>query len=314
MAGIVKASTSANIAFEISGQIKELLVTVGDQVDKGQVLASLDPETSQLALQSAKGELQAAQAQLSDAQKKFEQQDKLYSRGYATKTAYDTATANVQSARSAVTIAQSAVKIAERNLSKTDLKAPFAGRVGEKTAEVFEEVAAGQTILTLNSEGEDEVEVSMPETLINFVSLGGQAEIAFPTLQGASAAGTISEIGRQAGQGNAFPITLRLTGQPESVLPGMSAEVTFHFEAPESNRGYSVPMSAVQIAAGEDGGTIFVFDQNQGVVRQRSVKVVNIRDNILQIQGEIEPGEILATAGIPFLADEMKVTLWTPQF
>ena len=113
IAGITEAATVTDLAFETNGRIVEIPVDIGDTLKKGDVVAQLDGEPYRLRIKSAAGQLTEAQARLSDAEAKFKQQDTLYKKGFATKTAFDTALANLNSARSSVEVTTSQLQLAE---------------------------------------------------------------------------------------------------------------------------------------------------------------------------------------------------------
>ncbi|MEO1495428.1 MAG: efflux RND transporter periplasmic adaptor subunit, partial [Pseudomonadota bacterium] len=229
IAGVVAASLSTNIAFETSGQIVEILRDPGDAVTAGDLIARLDPEPFQLRVTEAENNLRQAQASLDDAQKKFEQQRRLRQQGFATQTAFDSAEATLRTAEGAVGVSETQVEIAKRDLAKTDLRAPFDGVIGQKLVDVFEEVTGGTPIYSVQTASDDKVEASLPETLINVVSLGAQVEVAFPPLGNASVTGRLDEISPQSGDANSYPIKVLLENTPPGLRAGMSAELIFRF-------------------------------------------------------------------------------------
>ena len=316
IAGIVQAGTTTDIAFEIAGRVTALPVGIGDSVKQGAQIGRLETERYELQLESARGELKSVEAQLRDARKKFDQQKKLYAKGYATKTAFDSAQATLEGARSQLETARSKLAIARRDVQKTVLTAPFDGRVSAKYVEVFTEVSTGQKILQLHSEGDFEVTASVPDTIIGQIAVGDPVGVRFTSigdqaLREKLSKGTITEIGSQATAANAFQVIARLDADTPGVHPGMSAEVTFRFETAATGKAFLLPKAAVQPGGEERKGFVFVFDKAAKAVRKRAIRIVNIRDNDLEVEGEIKAGDIIATAGVSFLSDGMAVRLLT---
>ncbi|GJM03051.1 MAG: hemolysin secretion protein D [Rhodomicrobium sp.] len=313
IAGVVTPVVSSNVAFEIGGQVTKMTVSVGDRVKSGDLIAELDPQTYELRLQSAEGALQAAQAKLSDAEKKFEQQKQLFTKKFTTKTNYDSALSTLEAARSDVSIQKSQVSIARRNLTKTKLLAPFSGAISEKHVEVFEEVTAGKPIVTLHTEGNYEIDVSLPETLVNEVKVGDEVDVQVSIGQRAQLKGYIKDISSQASQGNAYPVTIGLVQDETAALkklrPGMSVEVTFKFAQAYKGTAFFVPTAAILPTEVEGQVHLFVYNAEAGMVEKRSAQVVNIRDNNVMIAGDVKAGDIIAVAGVSFLVDKMKVNL-----
>lgn len=115
ISGVVEAGTSSVASFETAGKVVELTLNVGDTVSVGDLMARLDPEPFALRLREAEGKLGQAEATLADASSKYRQQKTLYDKELATKTAHETALANLRNARGSVDVARSQLKIAERN-------------------------------------------------------------------------------------------------------------------------------------------------------------------------------------------------------
>lgn len=309
LAGVVKAGTRSNVAFEIGGRAIVLDKSVGDTVKTGDQLAALDPEPFELKVNEAKFTLTQAQATLKDARQKHFQQEQLWKKRVTTRTAYDTAVSNLSNAEGQVGIATSQLDLRQRDLKKTKLIAPFPGRVAEKKVEVFEEVSAGQPVYVIQTDDENEVEVVIPENLIDRISVGNPVHVAFPPLGGLEVSGKVTEVSPVAGDANAFPVTIRLSDAPAEVRPGMSAEVTFEFDTEATGKAFSVPVGALKPDLKAKSATVFVFNEKESVVRARPVQVIGIQGNKPQIVGGVKAGEIIATAGVGHMYDGMKVRL-----
>ena len=311
ISGVFQAETSTEAAFQTAGQVTALLKNVGDRVQKGEAIAKLDPEPLRLRLASARSELAQAEASVADAKSKFEQQKHLYERGYATRTNFDSASASLKTAEGAVGVTRSQYRIARRDLEKATLKAPFAGVVAKRAVDAFEEVASGQTIYVIQSEGGLEVRVSLPETLITTVKVGDLVRVYASLIRPEPFGGVVEETAPLAEGANAYPVTIRLTDASPAMRPGMSAEVAFEFPGEEANYdAYAVPIAAVKPNAGQEGGTVFRFAD--GKIEALDIQVANVRDNMLLIVGGLAPGDIIATAGVNELYDGMPARLLDP--
>ncbi len=309
ISGIVEAGTVTDLSFEISGQITKLNANIGDRVTKGDIIAVLDAEPYRLKLETARGELGSARAALKDAREKFKQQKTLLAKGFTTKTNFDTATANLKTAESKVQISLSKLSIAERDLRKTRLIAPFTGRISKKHVNVFTDITTAQKIYEIHTEGNLEIEVSVPENLVRHFKVKDRVTIKFPTLPNLSSSGHITEIGSRTETANAFPVKIELEKQFPELRPGITAEVTFRYSTDATGTAFIIPATALLPKSESRSASIFVFDRSKNAVYQRKVKVINIRDNDLEVTGTLKAGDIIAIAGISFLSDGMKVRL-----
>jgi RND family efflux transporter MFP subunit len=309
IAGLTEAAVVTDLAFESAGRMTEINVDIGDRVENNQVVARLDPEPFELRISTSRGQLVDAQAKLTDAKAKFEQQKELYEQGFATKTAYDTAQANLNSAESNLQVAESQLKLAERDLERAILKAPFAGQVSEKYVERFTEVTAGQQIVQLSGDGETKVKSNVPEGLVQRLQPGQMVTVSFPTLNDALVEGRITQIGARATSTNSFPVTVVLEANELSLRSGLTVEVIFAFETEATGKAFLLPLGSLLPTTEEGKGYVFVFDAAESVVRRRTVQVLNVSGNDLEVTGDIAVGDIIAAAGVSFLVDGMKVKL-----
>lgn len=312
LAGVVRAGTNANVAFEIGGSVIVMAKKVGQSVSKGETLARLDPKPIELEVEQAEFSLRQAKAVLRDAQSKLSQQQQLRNKGFSTRTALDTAKANFGNADGQVGIASSQLSRRQRDLTKTTLVAPFDGTVSKKQVEVFEEVKAGEAIYTLQTKGENEVEVSVPEKLIGVVRVGLEVTVKIPPLNNVTMKGLVTEVSPEAGDGNAYPVKIRLASSPEGIRPGMSAEIELAFKGEGTGKAFSVPVGALKPDVAERRATVFVYNEESGTVQQKAVQVVGIEGNNPEIVGDVKPGDIIATAGVGQMYDGMKVRLLDP--
>jgi len=307
--GIVEAVDTSSISFEVAGNTRDVNVTVGDRVEEGQVLATLDDKPFQLNVEGAEAELGRAKAQLAEKQTDFDRQKTLYEKDWVAKAAFDQALAARDSAANQVSYANSKLNLARRDLEKTILTAPFDGVIAKKFVDPFQEVARGEKVFEIYREGAMEVVVSVPETVINEVYLGLPAEVAFPSEQEESLKGRVSEIGTVAGEANAFPVKVALADPPKRVLPGMTAEVALILGEVGAETSYLVPVSAIASSDQPGEGFVFVFDSETATVKKTEIRGRGVRDNSVFITEGVAPGDVIAVAGVSFLRDGQKVKL-----
>lgn len=309
LAGKIRAQTESDIAFEVSGRVKVLSREIGEAVTAGEIIASLDKEAYQLRVNAAEAGLSEAQANRKNAKAKFDQQHTLYGKGFATKTDYDTAKANLSTTTSSVKAAQAELDITKRDLALTELRAPFAGTVGARYVDPFSEISSGQKIYQIVSESQNEVLVSLPENLLQNIALGTKAKVEI-LAQDISIDGQVTEIGSQPNAASAYEMTVALNSQPKELRAGMTAQVTFSFSSGSKDQGsFILPVTAVQPLPEADTGRVFVVDTEKGVVNARTVTVINIVGNQIEVIGDLKPGDALVSAGTSFVTDGMKVRL-----
>jgi multidrug efflux system membrane fusion protein len=309
---VVAAVDAAGLSFQVGGQVVSVAVDIGDRVEKGQVLAVLDPEPYQLDVSAIQAELVKAKDYVNESKSQYEREKRIFDQGAGVKSRLDVAEYNYKAAKSAVDYQVARLEQAKRNLSKTKLLSPYDGTIAWRSVQPNEEVQVGQKIFEINASGKMEAQLAVPETTIDQIHIDDAVTIAFPTLPGASAQGRISYIGSAAVQANAFPVKVALLDPNEKVKPGMTAEVTLTMDDQGRTPGYTMPLQAVLPASEANQGYAFVYDPQTSTVKKTQVRFSSLQGkNVVATEG-LEPGDIIAVAGVSFLADGMKVKLMQP--
>lgn len=157
--GTIKAKKQVTVGAQVSGQIKALHVTLGQQVDKGQLVAEIDDLTQQNALKDAQEALKNVLAQRvakvatqKNNQLTYQRQQQILAKGLAARADFDSAKTTLESTQAEINaldaqIAQAeiAVNTAKLNLGYTKISSPIAGTV------VAIPVEEGQTVNAVQS-------------------------------------------------------------------------------------------------------------------------------------------------------------------
>jgi RND family efflux transporter MFP subunit len=307
--GLVAAVDSAGLSFQVGGQVESVEVDIGDRVQKGQVLAVLDQEPYRLELDAAKAELVKSEANVVNTKSEYERQNRVYEQGAGAKGYLDTAEYNYRAARSAVDYQIARLNLAKRNLSMTTLQSPYEGAIASRSVQPHEEVKAGQKVFEINATGTMEVQLAVPESTIDRIHIDGPVTITFPTLPGESAKGRISYIGSAAVKAGAFPVKVELIDPNKNVKPGMTAEANLFIRDENRQPGYLVPLQALLPAPEANRGYAFVYDPKTSTVKKTPVRARGTEHKEAIVDEGLAPGDIIAVAGVSFLADGMKVKL-----
>ena len=307
--GIVRATDSSNLSFEVSGSVETVHVDIGARVRKGQLLAVLDKEPYRLDVNAAQAELVTAEAKVVNTKEEYDRQESVYSQGAGSKNKLDRAKYNYDAARSQVNYQIAKLNFAKRNLSKTMLTSPYDGHIAWRSVDPHEEVKIGQKVFVIDAKGALEVGLAIPETTINRLHIGTPATVRFPTLPDHSVEGRISDIGSAAVKSNAFPVKVGLIKPAANINPGMTAEVSLVLKDDSQIPGYRVPIQAILPAKEVGQGFAFVYDPETSTVRKKPISTLDVEQNMTIVSEGLSAGDIIAVAGVSFLADGMKVKL-----
>jgi RND family efflux transporter MFP subunit len=318
ISGIVTAISETRLAFEVGGTVDLVEVDLGDRVEKGQRLARLDPEPFELAVRDAEAALAESRALQELARSTLVRYQEA---GTAVALQeLDQARAMRDARDQQVEAAQARLNLARRDLRRSALVAPFRGSISSREIDPAMKVRNGQTAFELDSEESGlRVEVQMPETLIARIRQGAEVEVTFPSIGNQPLdvgnrryPALVSDVGSRAGSGNAFPVRADLLDRPPGLRPGMTAEVAFSMPRFETGldelQGFMIPIAAAYPES-DDSYSVFVFDPESSTVSKRPIQPGGVRENEVAVLEGLAEGEIIATAGVPFLRDGQQVTL-----
>ena len=307
----------STLSFEIGGKLEAVNLSVGQVVAAGDVLAVLDETAMQRELQRAIAAVEQAQAQATNASEALIRNEELLKRGSVTRVAVDNARTTSVSATSTLEQAQTTATVAEDNLTKTQLLAPFDGTINTVDVESFSNVAAGTSVATLYQQDTFEVKFTVNFDIVNMLVLGKEAKIRLAARPSTVLTGTVTEIGARADQVSSFPVVITVTDAPSDVRAGMAVEAELDFSL-ITTPGYSIPLSSIigdgELASPENpldpvDAQVYLFDEATSTVKRHTIKIFGVRQNQLLVAEGLAPGDHVASAGIPFLRDGMRVKL-----
>jgi RND family efflux transporter MFP subunit len=329
--GVTKAQNETNLSFKVAGTLSAVKVNLGDQVKKGQLIATIDPadytiQTNQAISQKegAIANAKAAEAQLISAKSTYSRVAQLYESNSVALSEYQQAKAGLDAAQAQYDAANSQIKATDQQVmaagnqvSYTRLVAPMDGVITAVEVESNEVVNAGVLIAKVSSLGRPEVEVGIPEAAINKFKTGQKAMVTFPSLPANSYEAEIVEISFTSGKSTTFPVKLKIVNPADEIRPGMAAEVVFTVD----NKGkvaqneIFAPIKAV--ASGTEGNYVFklIPDKEEGVyaVEKVLVELGSITEDRYVIRKGLNEGDLVAVAGLRSLYDGKKVKLLKQQ-
>ena len=292
--GYVVARRQATVSAQITGTLTQVLIEEGERVEKGQVLATLEDTAQKAMLAQAQANLRSAQAQLVQARTQLAQNqrdltraDDLVARQLVSKQAAELARTQVESQRALVDaqakqveVAQAGVAGAQVQLDYCTVRAPFAGVVIAKAAQVGEIVSplsAGGgftrtgvgTIVDMESL---EIEVDVNESYIQRVSANQPTEAVLDAYQNWKIPGHVIAIIPTADRSKAtVKVRVAFEQKDARIVPDMGVRVSFLEEAKDQPQqaaptGVLVPATGVIQRDGKDA--VFVIEGDRARLRK----------------------------------------------
>jgi membrane fusion protein, multidrug efflux system len=295
--GIVQAAQRATLTFQVSGNLVEQPVELGQKVIAGDLLARVYNPGLEPARDSAAARLEELRTQFQQAQREWERSRSLYERGVVSEQTLEQLASRRDSLRASMATAKASLSEATRLLEESELRAPFAGRVEALLVEQDEFVAAGQPVLRLSSPMGQEVEVRVPAYILDHVRVTDELPVwSVQDRSQASVTGSVVEIA-QAGsiRGELHPILVSL---PANTLePGQPVEVGI---TPTTVTATTVPILAVM----KSNGGASVFRVADGIALRVPVTVQRIvGERVVVDSSELTAGDRVIYAGMTKVTD-----------
>lgn len=294
--GRARAAEETNLSFDVSGTVLERPVSVGDEVEAGQLLARLDQR-------DFKNQRDAAVAARNRMRANFERVKIAAESGAVSRQDLDDAKAQLD-------VTQAELNIAEKAIEDSTIIAPRGGTISATYVEAFTSVRAKEAIVRLLDTTSIEMVVQVPESLISFVPHVEDITVEFDAFPGRPVPAEVKEISNEASQTTrTFPVTL-IMGQPDDfkILPGMAGRTKGRLPsqvAPEL-RTLQVPVSAVFTPdEQEQRGSSFVWivDESTNSVTRRSVTTGELSRAGIQVREGLSAGELVVISGVSFLEE-----------
>src|SRR3954469_11435758 len=164
--GTIRPRIETDMGFRVPGKVAKRLVEVGETVDVGQPLATLDEVDLKLQAEQAQAEFSAATGVLAQAAASETRARDLRAKGWTTDAQMDQAKAAADEARARLNRAERSVELTKNSLSYATLVADTRGVVTATLIDAGQVVSSGQAAIRVARFGEKEAVVSIPETLI----------------------------------------------------------------------------------------------------------------------------------------------------
>lgn len=313
--GEVIASEEAAIAPKVTGRVSSVNVSVGDRVNKGQVLLTLEASEPRNAVTQSEAAvgiarvnvLKARQAQ-ADAEQNYNRINSLYQAQAVSKAQYEEAESALNNSRYGLQLAEEQLRQSEASLSSAgeslgnySVTSPIAGQVAAVNTHLGEIAGPQTTAVTVVSMDTVKVKVNVSENAIGFVNKGSEVPVNIDVL-GKTASGTVISVGpRSDPTTRAFPVEIALDNQQGDIKPGMVASLKLPVGV--SKGAVSVPADAVI----ERDGVYYVFVLENGTAAEKQVKTGIITDELAEIKEGLSEGQTVIVNGNRLVTDGQKV-------
>jgi HlyD family secretion protein len=324
--GSIDAQRKVDLSANVMGQIVNLAVREGDEVEKGAFLLQIDQAQLEATAAGAAASLNAlfhdrdatkasaidAQRTLDRAQKSFDDELIPISELDRARTALEAAEAQVQAIEQRIAQARANLAGARDTLSKTKMVAPISGTVTRLPVEEGEVAVIGTmnnpgtVLMTISDMGVVEAVMEVDETDIPQVELGQVAEVTIDAYGDRIFDGLVTEVGSSpietpTSEAINFEVKIQLSDPPESIRPGFSCSADIITDTREDAIAAPIQALVVREKPADDGGRpgeeegIYVIEGEPAAVRFAVVETGVTGETEIEILSGIEEDDIVVT-------------------
>jgi len=300
--GTIRPRIETDMGFRVPGKIAKRLVEVGQTVDVGQPLATLDEVDLKLQAEQAEAELSAATGVLAQAAASEQRAKDLRAKGWTTEAQMDQSRAAADEARARFNRAERSVELTKNSLSYATLVADTRGVVTATLVDPGQVVASGQTAVRVARFAEKEAVVAIPETLVGRAK-SGVATVTLWSEGDRKYAARLREVAPSADPATrTYLAKFSLPDAGDTVSLGMTATLTLSDSS--SERVAKLPLSALYSQGGDP--SLYIVD-DAGQVTLKPVSVKAYESNSVVISGGVDEGDRVVALGVQKLDPAQKV-------
>lgn len=259
--GTLSAVTTIQVGSQVSGVISRLYADFNSRVQKGQVLAELDPTPFEAQVEQRRADVVRAEVDARNAQTNYTRQRRLAEQGLASQADLDSMRANAEASAAQVRQSRAALTQSLTNLRYTRILSPIEGIVADRQYDVGQTVAASFQAPTLFTIAQDltkmQVQADVDQSDIGRVKVGQVARFTVDAFPEEDFTGAIKELRLNATVNQnvvSYPAIIEVSNAEGRLRPKMTANVTI--EVAKVKNVLRVPNAALRFrpeVKGEEG-------------------------------------------------------------
>ncbi|MGI9233527.1 MAG: efflux RND transporter periplasmic adaptor subunit [Woeseiaceae bacterium] len=286
----IEAFARADVIAKVPGEVREILVEEGDDVEAGQILARLDGDRLRL-------ELNESKARLRKLERDFQRNEDLRKKGLVSEGDFD----EIQFELEAL---QAAYNLASLELDYTQIRAPISGVVSERFIKLGNTLEVSDPVFSVTSLEPLVTYLHVPEREYRQIAPGQPVGIDIDALAGTRILAEVTRVSPVVDPDTGtFKITIEISDAERRIKPGMFGRMSIVYDRREN--ALQVPRSAVV----EEMGTTSVFVVEDNVAIRKSVKTGFSNDGRMEIVDGLVDGDRVVTVGQVGLKPDAEVSV-----
>ncbi len=295
------------VSFLVSGKVVQVGPREGEYVQKGQLLAAIDPTDYTLGVQAASAQAGQARIALERARDEYGRMKFLFESRSLAANDFEKFKAAYMSAKQQLDQAVANEKLSQKRLTDASLYSSVSGFISKRAIEPGELASPGHPVFEIVKLDPVEISVGVPETDIHLVRIGQTAALKIPALPGEVFQGAVRVINVSADPGTRTYMTRITVPNPGHTLRiGMVAEARIQGD----RRLDLMTLPAEAIVCDPQGATVvFVYYPDQGRVYAKRVETGTVYGKEIAIKSGLSGNESIVLAGQEKLRDGVRVSV-----
>jgi RND family efflux transporter MFP subunit len=267
VSGKIQASNSANLSTRMMGFVNKIYINVGDKVNKGQLLLTVNNTELQAKLAQVNASITEANAAYNNAEKDYNRFINLFAESSVSQKEMDDMTANFEMAKARLEAANQIKNEVNAQFAYTNIKSPFAGVVTNKFIKEGDLASPGVPLIAVESIGKFEVTAMVPESEISQIKSGVEVVVNVKSIK-ETITGTVTEVSSSAkNTGGQYLVKIALDKTDKHILSGMFVTVQFPVEKTKAKNNTVLVSTEALVHNGQLTGIYTVSQSNTAVLR-----------------------------------------------
>ena len=273
-AGIVEPLATVEVKSKASGEVLDVLIETGDQVEEGSLMVRIDPRIVRNRLAQSDAELRAAHSRREIAVTQKKRVESLVGNGTLTQSDLEQASLDLANAEAQVVAARVSVENARIAVDDTDIRAPITGTIINKPVEIgqvisspTQDFAGGTMLMQMADLSAVQIRSLVDETDIGKIRPGMEAKVLVAAYPNQPFPGEVIKIEPQAvieQNVTMFAVLVSIQNPDGLLMPGMNAEVEVSIARAED--AMTIPVMALRTNRDLES-TAFILDRTVEEIR-----------------------------------------------
>ncbi|PWG05617.1 efflux RND transporter periplasmic adaptor subunit [Polaribacter aquimarinus] len=266
VSGKIQASNSADLSTRMMGFVTKVHVNVGDKVNKGQLLVSINNSDLEAKKAQVNAGIAQAQTAFNNAEKNYKRYKNLFASSSISKKEMEDMTVNFEMAKAGLETAKQMKNEINAQFTYSNITAPFSGVITSKNIDNGDMANPGMPLISIETPKDFEVIAMVPESEISKIKNGTEVNVLVKSIN-KTIKGKVSEVSSSAkNTGGQFLVKIDLAKTNASILSGMFSTVQFPVEKSASSSMVLIPTEAL-VKNGQLSGVYTVSQSKTALLR-----------------------------------------------